>query len=751
MLLIIGCEREPVEDYESEAVTNSSAFQDNVVKLDTLVFTNPLRTNNLIKFDLIGEPPAIKAGDIVYYPGIDGMFGKVITATRIGSRMVFNVESCQLDKVFKSVSFLDTVNSGTLYSRTRTELSEWNSDTLKLSGFDLFNNFWNSKPLQVQFTSGKIYSKSTIGELLLVGQGTDPWFDRCRLDFNYSLEIDGELTIKTSIPTDAQDSLLIEKSMFGPFIINGFPITYQVETWMGFHAVTTGDTLLSLSFSGVSTGNLALSYNYWGKWSLNQDNNIQNAEVRLFNGPRLSDYSGSIYISQIVTPYFCGEPAVSLINHFAVNMSYDLSVPAWQSIQTCNTVGSAFRSGQTWQGYIPDLLTTGETKLYEESQNGLLDNQPPKASFTVDPPAGFTDTNFKFDASATTDLEGPVASLMMRWDFDGDNHFDTEYSTERIIYNKFSAPGEYLVVLEVMDPEGLKSRTTKTVVVNLSSSAPVAFFTVTPESGRISDAFVFDASGCYDIEDGITKLKVRWDFDGDGIWDLNWTNNKAAVFVYAVPGTYIARLEVIDTQGLIGSTTRIIVVAAANIKPTAVFTVAPDKGTIETLFNFDASGCTDPEDSQESLRVRWDWENDGIYDTEYRTLKTIQHRFTVAGQYTVVMEVIDTEGYGSTFTKEIVVSNPNTPPEAEFSINPEPGSITTEFTFDASLCSDTEDSMDQLEVRWDWDNDNRYDTEYTTDKVIKRIFSVAGTYIIKVQVRDSGGLTAIKAHLLIIQ
>jgi len=751
MLLIIGCEREPVEDHESDAVINSSVFQANVVKLDTLVFTNPLRTNNLVKFDLIGDPPAIKPGDIVYFPGIGEIFGKVITSTRIGSRMVFNIESCKLDNVFKSVSFLDTVNSVTLHSRTRTELSEWNSDTLNLNEFNLFDDFWNSKPLKVQFTSGKFYSESTIGELLLVGQGTDPWFDRCRLDFDYSLEIEGALTIKTSIPTDAKDSLLIEKSMYGPFVINGFPVTYQVETWIGFHAVTACDTLLTLSFSGISAGNLELSYNYWGDWSLNQDNINQHAEIKLFDGPNLSDYSGSVYISQVVTPYFCGEPSVTLINHFAVNMSYELTAPAWQSTQVSNTAGCALRSGQVLSGYMPDVLNSAETKLYEESQNGFLENQPPKASFTVDPSAGFTDTNFEFDASATTDLESPAALLLVRWDFDGDNHFDTDYSTEKIVYKKFSVPGEYQVIMEVADTEGLKSRITKTVVVSLSSSAPVAFFTVTPESGRISDAFVFDASGCYDTEDGITKLKVRWDFDGNGIWDVPLTINKAAVYVYAVPGTYIARLEVIDTQGLIGSTTRIIVVSAANIKPTAVFTVNPEMGTIETQFNFDASGCTDPEDPVESLRVRWDWENDGVYDTEYRTLKTIQHRFAIAGRYTVVMEVIDTEGYGATFTKEIVVSNPNTPPEAEFSINPESGSVDTEFTFDASLCSDTEDSIDQLEVRWDWDNDNRYDTEYTTDKVIKRTFSVAGTYIIKVQVRDSGGLTAIKAHLLIVQ
>jgi PKD repeat protein len=254
-----------------------------------------------------------------------------------------------------------------------------------------------------------------------------------------------------------------------------------------------------------------------------------------------------------------------------------------------------------------------------------------------------------------------------------------------------------------------------------------------------------------DAQDPITALQVRWDFDGDGTWDTDFSTQKAQGYFFRNPGNFITKLEVLDSEGLTGSTSKLIKVLDANIKPNAVFKVDPQRGTTETLFTFDASGSTDPEDASDLLTVRWDWDNDGFWDTESRTQKIIQHRFTVAGNYTVVVEVMDTEGFASTFSKQVTVTNPNTAPTADFSITPITGTTETEFEFNASLSTDAEDNLDQLEVRWDWNNDDVYDTEFTTEKIIRRKFSVPGTYIIMLQVRDSGGLTDTKARLLVIE
>ena len=70
-----------------------------------------------------------------------------------------------------------------------------------------------------------------------------------------------------------------------------------------------------------------------------------------------------------------------------------------------------------------------------------------------------------------------------------------------------------------------------------------------------------------------------------------------------------------------------------NTAPTAGFTVNPSVGEIETVFSFDASISSDAEQAAEELEVRWDWENDGSYDTDYSTTKTADHQYNTGGLY----------------------------------------------------------------------------------------------------------------------
>jgi len=92
-----------------------------------------------------------------------------------------------------------------------------------------------------------------------------------------------------------------------------------------------------------------------------------------------------------------------------------------------------------------------------------------------------------------------------------------------------------------------------------------------------------------------------------------------------------------------------------NNAPMASFTVLPTRGTAATTFTFDASGCTDTEEPTSQLRVRWDWENNGVWDTEYDTTKTASHHFIAVGNYTTILEVQDSWGLADT-TQEIIIA-----------------------------------------------------------------------------------------------
>jgi len=84
--------------------------------------------------------------------------------------------------------------------------------------------------------------------------------------------------------------------------------------------------------------------------------------------------------------------------------------------------------------------------------------------------------------------------------------------------------------------------------------------------------------------------------------------------------------------------------SSINLPPRAVFTVYPKEGTLDTIFNLDASNSSDPEDDPALLTVRWDWENDQNWDTDYSSLKTDTHQFSSSGDKIIRMEVRDSSG-----------------------------------------------------------------------------------------------------------
>jgi len=83
----------------------------------------------------------------------------------------------------------------------------------------------------------------------------------------------------------------------------------------------------------------------------------------------------------------------------------------------------------------------------------------------------------------------------------------------------------------------------------------------------------------------------------------------------------------------------------------------------------------------------------------------------------------------------------NNPPVASFVVNPEFGFIDTEFRFDASECSDPEEDVRNLQVRWDWESDGEWDTLWGNSKLRSHCFEQAGTYMVTLEVRDSWGET----------
>jgi len=92
----------------------------------------------------------------------------------------------------------------------------------------------------------------------------------------------------------------------------------------------------------------------------------------------------------------------------------------------------------------------------------------------------------------------------------------------------------------------------------------------------------------------------------------------------------------------------------SNLPPVATFSVTPIAGNLSTSFAVDASASTDPEEPT-SLEIRWDWEDDGIWDTSWSSMRTAQHQYSAPGDYTIRLEVRDIGGLSNTTTKQLEV------------------------------------------------------------------------------------------------
>lgn len=88
----------------------------------------------------------------------------------------------------------------------------------------------------------------------------------------------------------------------------------------------------------------------------------------------------------------------------------------------------------------------------------------------------------------------------------------------------------------------------------------------------------------------------------------------------------------------------------------------------------------------------------------------------------------------------------NTAPEASFTLSSLTGEVETTFSADASGSSDQQDSLADLQFRWQWDGGSAPDWSgiaFTSIRTGSRIYNTAGDYSIWLQVKDTAGATGL--------
>ncbi|MHC4777317.1 MAG: PKD domain-containing protein, partial [Planctomycetota bacterium] len=293
-------------------------------------------------------------------------------------------------------------------------------------------------------------------------------------------------------------------------------------------------------------------------------------------------------------------------------------------------------------------------------------NTLPIAHAAATPSAGSATTEFRLSAEASKDAEDSLSDLEVRWDFDGDGKEYTEWSRDKEVTKTFGKLGTHKITVEVRDSQGGVSKAS--VTVEVSNSEPVLEGEPIPLNGSTGEPVTVKLGWKYkDPDPGDT---VKYDVflgraEGEiravarGIEESTFTPEKPLD-----KGTlYYWRVDARDSQGAVtrGPLWSFATAKKEVIQPFhAEIAVKPKSGRTTTPFHFDGSASSDPEESSESLKVRWDFNGDGEYETDWSEEKTAVKTFTEMGVIKVVLEVKNSKGDTATSFVEVEVAN--TPP-----------------------------------------------------------------------------------------
>ena len=200
-----------------------------------------------------------------------------------------------------------------------------------------------------------------------------------------------------------------------------------------------------------------------------------------------------------------------------------------------------------------DLGASGRDPLYGY---GLVDadqaapnpgsNSPPVAN-AGGPYFGTEDVPVSFNGTASFDPNNDPLTYV--WSF-GDGATGSGVSPS----HAYAAGGVYTVVLTVSDGRGGTSIATTTATITEVNDPPVA--NAGPDrTVQAGKPVTLNGSGSFDPDGSI--VSYQWDF-GDG----SGAGGATVAHVYAIPGTYVARLTVTDNMGASASDTATVFVTA---------------------------------------------------------------------------------------------------------------------------------------------------------------------------------------------
>ncbi|MDD4645894.1 MAG: FISUMP domain-containing protein, partial [Bacteroidales bacterium] len=132
-------------------------------------------------------------------------------------------------------------------------------------------------------------------------------------------------------------------------------------------------------------------------------------------------------------------------------------------------------------------------------------------------------------------------------------------------------------------------------------------------------------------------------------------------WLYPPNDIYQMKIRVYSEEDLYKEMEFEVVVSKSNRKPEAKIIKNMRFGNILSIYEFDAWQSSDVENIPSELMARWDFEGDGIWDTQFDYNKKISHVYPSAGVYTATLQIKDQNDLTDMATTDIRVSQYTNP------------------------------------------------------------------------------------------
>ena len=239
-------------------------------------------------------------------------------------------------------------------------------------------------------------------------------------------------------------------------------------------------------------------------------------------------------------------------------------------------------------------------------------------------------------------------------------------------------------------------------------------FTINPQNALENQTVLFDASASKGA-----IAQYQWDF-GDG----GRSTGRVTQHAYALAGTYVVRLTIVDDFGRSASTSQTVTVGQG-AQPTAAFVFSPTNPLPATPVFFNASASR-PAPGRTLTNFAWDF-GDGTSGSGVQA----SHSYTLPGNYTVTLVVTDDVGRTATVSQSLTVLTDN--PIAEFTFAPASPLVGENVAFNASASSAV---PGRTIVSYSW---NFGDSTTGSGVAPTKAYATAGTRNVTLTVTDNTG------------